>query len=226
MAKGKVAGRDFEVQHKPRSRKPREIADLSASAYLQTVMESLPQPVEPPPPVPLEGVVLPPLPEGHIPRTVDEFLTRISELWEDAQQRFLRIGELLAIAETRLTSEERATLFEVLNRRFGKSARSQLMSAYRAIQDRTVPSEMAAAGYGTVYMLSRLSNDERQEAAKVGLLRPDVRQSEVREFVRSIRGPASAETRVAALEAKRARLLAELEKVERELENERASLID
>ncbi|MDW7554560.1 hypothetical protein D9623_28665 (plasmid) [Azospirillum brasilense] len=227
MAKEKVAGKDFEVVRKPRARKPKETPpSLAQSAYLTTVMNTVAAPVEhPPPPMvqALDGDIFPPLPEGRIPQTVDEFINRISELWEDAQQRFLRIGELLSIAETRLSEEDRAALYEGLNRRFGKSARSQLMSAYRAIRDNVVPVEVAAAGYGTVYMLARLSDDERRQAAERGLLRSDVRQSEVRQFWKALRGPApSNATRRAELEARRAKLLLDIQKIDDEL----AGLID
>ncbi|MFC5356449.1 hypothetical protein [Azospirillum himalayense] len=228
MAKreGKVAGKDVEVARKPRLRKPKEPPpSLAMSAYLTTVMAEAAPPVEPPPPEPvaLTGDVFPPLPEGRIPRTVDEFLTRIAELWEDAQQRFLRIGELLSLAESRLGEDERAALAEGLNRRFGKSARSQLMSAYRAIRDEVVPLEMAATGYGTVYMLARLTDSERRQAEERGLLRPDVRQSEIRAFWKSVRTPpSSAATRRADLEARRAKLLLEISRIDDEL----ARLID
>ena len=222
----KVVGKDFEVVRKPRSRKPKEPPpSLAMSAYLTTVMAEATPPVDPPPPEPVavDGDVFLPLPEGRIPQTVDEFLTRISELWEDAQQRFLRIGELLSIAETRLGEDERAALYDGLNRRFGKSARSQLMSAYRAIRDNLVPLELAAAGYGTVYMLARLTDDERQQAAERGLLRPDVRQSEIREFWKAVRTPPpSTATRRAELEARRAKLLLEIQRIDDEL----ARLID
>lgn len=223
----KTAGKDFEVVHKPRSRKPKEPPpSLAMSAYLTTVMAEAAPPVEPLPvaePVALDGDLFPPLPEVRIPQTVDEFLTRISELWEDAQQRFLRIGELLSIAETRLSEDERLALYEGLNRRFGKSARSQLMSAYRAIRDNLVPAELAAAGYGTVYMLARLTDAERQQAAERGLLRPDVRQSEIRAFWKAVRTAASSTaTRRAELEARRAKLLLEIQRIDDDL----ARLID
>ncbi|WP_211100370.1 hypothetical protein [Azospirillum sp. TSH58] len=210
---------------KPRLRKPKEPPpSLAMSAYLATVMAEAAPPVEPPPePVALDGDLFPPLPESRIPQTVEEFLTRISELWEDAQQRFLRIGELLSIAETRLGEGERAALHEGLNRRFGKSARSQLMSAYRAIRDNVVPPELAATGYGTVYMLARLTDSERQQAAERGLLRPDVRQSEIRAFWKDVRAPSpSTATRREELEARRARLLLEIQRIDDEL----ARLID
>lgn len=217
----KVAGKDFEVVRKPRARKPKEPPpSLAMSAYLSTVMAEAAPPIDPSPPetVAVDGDVFPPLPEGRIPQTVDEFLSRISELWEDAQQRFLRIGELLSIAETRLGEAERAALYEGLNRRFGKSARSQLMSAYRAIRDNLVPLELAAAGYGTVYMLARLTDAERQQAAERGLLRPDVRQSEIRAFWKAVRTPLpSAATRRAELEARRAKLLLEIQRIDDEL---------
>ncbi|CAO3441168.1 hypothetical protein [Azospirillum endophyticum] len=233
MVKPRQPGKDFEVEHKPKARPSRRPppAPAAGSAYLKAVMDDVQKPVPAvevlPSPLPmgaaLEGELFPPLPESRAPRTADEFLARISELWEDAQQRFLRIGELLALAETRLNENERQALYDGLNRRFGKSARSQLMSAYRAIRDRIVPQEMAAAGWNTVYMLARLSDEQRSQAEAAGLLRPDVRQSEVRQFWKSVRTPAepSHEVRIAELEAEERRLLAQLTKVREALARER-----
>ncbi|CAO3438976.1 hypothetical protein [Azospirillum doebereinerae] len=230
MGKTKASDNSPEAGTKlatPRMRKPKAPPpSLAQSAYLQTVMDAAPpaEAMHSPVPAALEGEVFPPLPEAHTPRTADEFLTRISELWEDAQQRFLRIGELMALAETRLDEEERAALYEGLNRRFGKSARSQLMSAYRAIRDQIVPMEMAAAGYGTVYMLARLTDEQRRRAAAEGLLRPDVRQVEIRNFFQAVRSPMGRETRIAELQAKEAKLLAELARVRDALARERAAV--
>lgn len=231
MAKPRQPGKDFEVVHKPKARTSRRPppAPVTDSAYLQAVMGDAQKPSVPveilpsPPPgqVALDGELFPPLPESRAPRTADEFLSRITELWEDAQQRFLRIGELLTLAETRLTDDDRQALYDGLNRRFGKSARSQLMSAYRAIRDRVVPQEMAAAGYGTVYMLARLTDEQRSRAAAEGLLRPDIRQAEIRQFFQSARAPMSRESRIAELEAREAKLLAELARVRDELARER-----
>lgn len=229
MAKIKTPAAAATPETKPaaRTRKPKPPApSLAQSAYLQNVMADPPpaQALQPIPTAALEGEVFPPLPEAHAPRTADEFLLRISELWEDAQQRFLRIGELMTLAETRLNDDERAILYEGLNRRFGKSARSQLMSAYRAIRDQIVPLEMAAAGYGTVYMLARLSDEQRSRAATEGLLRPDVRQAEIRNFFQTVRAPMNQETRIAELEAREAKLLAELAKVRDALARERGAV--
>lgn len=192
-------------------------SEIEASQYLATVLSGEVVAVEPPPSSPLSGEVFPPLPESQMPRTVDEFVTRITDLWEDAQQRFLRIGELLTIAAEQLTTDEQAVLYETLNRRFGKSARSQLMSAYRAIRANIVPSEMAAAGYVTVYTLARLSEEERRQAAAAGLMRPDVRQSDVRAFFSAKRSGRSKTATRSSLEARRARLVAEIARIDAEL---------
>lgn len=191
--------------------------EIDTSRYLATVLTSQIAPLEPPPPAAVDGEIFPPLPDSQTPRTLDEFIGRITELWEDAQQRFLRIGELLTIAEEQLAPEERTVLHETLNRRFGKSARSQLMSAYRAIRAKLVPPEMAAAGYVTVYTLARLSPEDRQRAAAAGLLRPDVRQAEVRAFFTAAKANVSVAAAREALEARRARLIAEIARIDAEL---------
>lgn len=144
------------------------------------------------------------------PRTVDEFAAAITLEWEDAQRRFLRVGALLDAAERALAVSD----YQELTARIGisKSVRSQILHAFRALQSGRVPEEMAAAGYATVYLLSDLTDDERQAASREGLLVPNVAKAAVQKFRRSIRSSQAQDER-ARLEARRARLEAELTEV-------------
>lgn len=214
-----VAGRDFQVVKKPpsRSRKRPPVADVTSSPYMAEALSGggALTVVEPPPPPALDGEIFPPLPESHVPNSLDEFLTRISDLWESIREQFLRIGELLVIAREKLSPEDQAVLRSTLDHRYGKSARSQIVLAYEAIADGVVPRTMAAAGYNTICMLARMSADERQLAASNNLMRSDVRQSEVRAFYRDLRSPKG--SRRQELEARRARLLEEVRRIDDEL---------
>jgi hypothetical protein len=119
---------------------------------------------------------------------------------------------------------------------FGKSTRSQLLSAFRCIQSGRVPAEMVVAGYSTLYQVSQLSDDEIKQAGESGLLRVDVKRTELVEFRKRLRvsnvqthspktsnkapGPAAFESAqdVASLKARREALLAELAEIERRLQ--------
>lgn len=167
-------------------------------------------------PAALSGEVLPPSPAPiPAPQTVDDFAGAIQHEWENAQQRFVRIGELLDAAELTLARPDYMQLVGRLP--FGKSARSQLLTAYRAIKSGRIPLQVAAAGYSTVYQLASMGDDEREKAAKAGLMRPDVRYAEVKEFAKGLRPPPASPDR-AALEARLARLLEEAEEVRRQIE--------
>lgn len=138
------------------------------------------------------------------PRTVGDFAMAIAAEWEGAQERFLRIGELLHVADLTLTAEaDRKALAELLP--FGKSARSQLLTAYRAIQSGRVPRAVAAAGYSTVYLLAGIADDERPRAEAAGLFRKDVTKAEVQAFKRAQQPPAEADE-LAQIDAEIARL--------------------
>ena len=147
------------------------------------------------------------------PRTADDFAEAIATEWEGAQERFLRIGALLIKAQADLSDMDYLKLAERLP--FGKAVRSQIMTAYKAINSGLIPKAVAPAGYTTVYALATLTPDERQQASDAGLLRPDVKQAEVRAFTSAIRPPKTKDS--AAKMAERARLLKRLDELNRDL---------
>lgn len=197
-------GKTFEVVEKPQRRS--RIAAFSPEelmAGLEPVAKSLPssKPFA-------EPEILPPE-----PRTVDDYAAEIGRLWEDAQRTFLRIGEYLDAAQAKLSAEEFATLVARLP--FGKSARSQLMRAYRAIKSGSLPTGVERAGYVTVYQITTLSEPERQQALAQGIIRPDMRREDLLAFKRQVR--ATQVDRRAELERERDRLRAEVERAQRRL---------
>ncbi|HYD32442.1 MAG TPA: hypothetical protein VEB64_16490 [Azospirillaceae bacterium] len=213
--KVKLPGRDFEVAAKPtRRKKAAELPNLSPDLMKQALAplaESLPSLHAPT----VEPEILPPE-----PKTVSEFASAIRTEWESAQERFLRIGELLDMASLSLGRDGIAQLDASLP--FGRSAKSQLLTAYRAIRSGRVPEEVASAGYATVYLLAAMDDDAREAAKAEGLLRPDVRQADVKAFrarfsqLNNSAQPAYSD-RLEALCRERDRLRARLAEIEREL---------
>ena len=151
------------------------------------------------------------------PATVEDYVETIDRLWEDAQRGFLAIGRYLDEAQRKLPPEQFGAMVERL--RFGKAVRSQIMTAYRAVSTGILPPGVEAAGYSVVYHAATLSETEREQAIKEGVIRPDMRREEIVAFKRRLRRPApQAEPgRREALEAERQRLLARIADIEREL---------
>jgi hypothetical protein len=166
-------------------------------------------------------------------KTVDDYLTIINVQWREAQDRFLKIGELLDRAERALPQTDYIALCDRLP--FGKSTRSQLLNAFRCIQSGRIPANMVSAGYSTLYQVSQLSDDEIKLANESGLLRADVKRTELLEFRKRLRRsnaqppstktvdkaapPKQVELRhdVSGLKARRDELLKELAEIERQL---------
>lgn len=151
------------------------------------------------------------------PTTPDEYVDAIDRLWEDAQKSFLAIGRHLDEAQKKLSAEQFVIMVERL--RFGKAVRSQIMTAYRAVTAGLLPPGVEAAGYSVVYHAATLSDAERSQAIREGVIRPDMRRTEIIAFKRRIRAPAGPhdDGRRAALEAERQRLLARIADIDREL---------
>ncbi len=151
------------------------------------------------------------------PSTPDEYVEAIDQLWEEAQKSFLAIGRHLNEAQKKLSAEQFALMIERL--RFGKVVRSQIMTAYRAVTAGLLPPGVEAAGYSVVYHAATLSDAERVQAIAEGVIRPDMRRTEIIAFKRRIRTNARPrdDRRRAALEAEKQRLLARISDIDREL---------
>jgi hypothetical protein len=165
-------------------------------------------------------------------KTIDDYILVINVEWREAQDRFLKIGELLDRAERTLPQTDYMTLCDRLP--FGKSTRSQLLSAFRCVQSGRIPADMVSAGYSTLYQVSQLSDDEIKQASESGLLRADVKRNELLEFRRRLRSSiaktpspqtgdkdagspvvAKSEGDIVRLKARRETLLKELAEIER-----------
>jgi len=157
------------------------------------------------------------------PKTIDDYRERIGVLWTDAQQTFLKIGDLLNRAKSALDPADFVKLCDQLP--FGKSARSQLMSACRAITAGELPAGCERAGYGAVYLCTTLTPDERQTAIAQGVIGPSMRQSDLARFRATLRMAPTAPppyVRLAQIEAEIARLEEQLTALRAERESLRS----
>jgi len=142
------------------------------------------------------------------PGTVDDYVRVIDRLWDETQKGFLAIGQHLEEAQQKLPAEDFAYLVSRL--RFGKAVRSQLMTAYRAVKSGLIPDGVEAAGYSVVYQIANLSETERQQAVKEGVIHPGVRRQDIVKFKAKLRTHPSEEeanrAELARLEAEQARI--------------------
>jgi hypothetical protein len=174
---------------------------------------------EAPPPVLLEGDARVQALETarHEPRRPDEYVSEISRLWSRAQGAFLEIGKLLIRAKELLPhGEYTASVEEQLP--FSSRTAYQLREAARwALEmDRrqSIPISRLPGSYSTIYLLSTLDPPTLKEAEQKGLIRPDLRRSELVAWRKGrVRIPESREQ----LEAKLYRLRRDKERLEEEL---------
>ncbi|MBK3798657.1 hypothetical protein GAY33_05325 [Azospirillum brasilense] len=130
-----------------------------------------------------DAEVLPPLPAQ--PTTVEDYTHTIDELWAKAQRTFMDIGRHLDEAERRLSKADFQRLCATV--RMGKSARSQLMAAYRLISSGTLPAGTEQAGYANVYLCATLTADELRVAVDRGIVGPEMQRANVVEFRKELR---------------------------------------
>jgi hypothetical protein len=131
----------------------------------------------------------------------EDYAEAIGKLWLDAQQTFLEIGRLLDEAQRQLHPAEFEAMLGYLP--FGRSARVQLMQAYRLITSGTMPTGLEKAGYSVVYQITTLSDKERAQALAEGVINPGMRRQDVLGFKQRVRKLGQADRRTELLEEKR-----------------------
>lgn len=139
----------------------------------------------------------------------DEFAREISKLWSDAQHKFVLIGRYLNQAKSALPHGE----YEAMIARdlpFGRAVAHQLRTVAETIDAGTLPVERLPDNYSTVYQITTLSPEEREQAIRCDVIRPDVTRGELIEFKKALRQPAS---RRNALLRERIKLLAEQQRI-------------
>jgi hypothetical protein len=145
-----------------------------------------------------------------------DFIGEIQRLWEDAQRRFLTIGRYLNAAKQRLPHGD----FELMiasELPFSRQTAFYLRTAAAAIDEgRLIESEVPKS-YATVYQLATLDDGQLALARQQDLVRPTVTRDEVIAFKRSLK-PVLRNDKRGALEQRRNRILAEMERLRAELE--------
>lgn len=151
-------------------------------------------------------------------RTRAKFADAIVRLWAEAEENFVSIGRYLNHAKATLDHGE---FMEMIERDlpFHYSTGNRMMKVAAALDTNVLTPDTMPVAYVTAYEVLTLTDAERAAAADAGLIRPDVKRAELVAFKRRLRTPSPPpqSDRRAELEARRARILAELEAVDREL---------
>ncbi|NUB11524.1 DUF3102 domain-containing protein [Azospirillum brasilense] len=126
------------------------------------------------------------LPPESKPESVADYVAAISRLYDEAEQRFVQIGRHLIEAKARLQHGEWSKMVALLP--FSHRTATMLMTAARAITNRTIAPERAPRSWANVYLLASMSDEERRLAEESNLIRPDVTRREILAFRRHVSG--------------------------------------
>ncbi len=220
----KRPGDDFTVEYKSKRKAKLSLNPLPAES-LHRIIAPLAEKVPSSQPV-RYGEVLPAQRTDEDVRSPDDYIKEINRLYAQSQSNFMRIGALLDKAKTEFSPEDYRRLINSDLMPFDRSGRSQILQAYRAIKNGIVSPEMADhGGYSTVYLASKLTDEQRHQAIEEGILRHDTKRHEIVAFQRRLRSQSQTDNvgdltkRMESLVRKRGRLLAEVEQLNREIQN-------
>lgn len=127
------------------------------------------------------------LPPESKPETVDDYISTIARLYDEAEERFVQIGRHLIDAKARLQHGEWGRLVAQLP--FSHRTATMLITAARAIINKTIEPDRAPKSWANVYLLASMSDEERRLADAHNIIRPDVTRREILEFRREVSGP-------------------------------------
>jgi len=153
-------------------------------------------------------------------RTRANFAEAIRGVWTEAEENFSAIGRYLNHAKSVLNHGEFMGMIET-DLPFRYSTANRLMKVAAALDAGALPADRLPPSYATVYELLTLSESERQQAIKEGIVRPDMQRKDVTEFRRRMRR--AAEDRTLSLETERVRLLKRIDEIDRQLDAIRKS---
>jgi hypothetical protein len=115
----------------------------------------------------------------------EDFVREITVLWRRAQTAFLKIGDYLEVAKERLPHGEFNAMIE-RELPFSPRTAYQIRAAAQAVRSGKLPTDRLPPNYTTIYHLSTLPDAALEEAKREGLIRPDVRRSEVIAFKKRV----------------------------------------
>lgn len=158
------------------------------------------------------------------PKTPDEYVSTISQLWGKAQSAFLDIGRLLIRAKETLPHGEYTAVVEA-RLPFASRTAYQLREATRWVLEmerrKALPLERLPGSYTTIYLLSTFDPPTFEAAENQGLVRPDLRRAEL---IAWKQGRATGETpdiRRKKLLREKQRLMGELRRIEEQLNGDK-----
>jgi hypothetical protein len=146
--------------------------------------------------------------------TKEEFVKEITRLWGEANQKFIAIGRYLIMAKQSLPHGEYQPMIE-RDLPFRPATARMIVTATQAIVNNLLPADRLPPNYSTVYLLTTLSQEERAEAERNGLIRPNVRREEIVSFKRAL--AASRVSDVDRMRAEREKLLADRRRIDARL---------
>jgi hypothetical protein len=144
----------------------------------------------------------------------EEFVKEITRLWGEANQKFIAIGRYLIMAKQSLPHGEYQPMIE-RDLPFRPATARMIVTATQAIVNNLLPADRLPPNYSTVYLLTTLSQEERAEAERNGLIRPNVRREEIVSFKRAL--AASRVSDVDRMRAEREKLLADRRRIDARL---------
>jgi hypothetical protein len=152
--------------------------------------------------------------------TRQTFATEITMHWKAARERFIVIGEALYLAKQRLEHGE----FEEMVRSdlpFDRNVCHQLRRVYEAVATKRLSLQEVPDSYSTAYKVTTLSDKELEQARGINLLRPELTRSEIMRFKKSLQAtpPCPSRMRIRQLIESRRKLLDQLRRLEREMED-------
>ena len=147
-------------------------------------------------------------------RTRANFADAIGEAWTEAEENFTTIGRYLNHAKSVLNHGEFMGMVEA-DLPFRYSTANRLMKVAAALDAGALPADRLPPSYATVYELLTLSDEERRQAIKEGVVRPDMQRKDVTEFRKRLRQPD--QSKRAKLETEREKLRKRLQEIEAEL---------
>lgn len=151
----------------------------------------------------------------------EDFVREIHGLWKRAQTTFLTIGKYLALAKARLPHGEYEMMIE-RDLPFSVITARQIRAAAEAVSSGRLVATNLPQNYSTLYQLSTLPDDALEQAKRIGLLRPDVRRSEIVAFKKNLaptppgKPPVTRQTRIAELRQRIADAEAEIALLEQQ----------
>jgi hypothetical protein len=121
------------------------------------------------------------------PKNPGDYITNISNLWEDAQKTFLEIGNQLMLAKRNLPHGDFEEMVRV-KLPFSTTVAYQLRVVAEAIAEKIVSKDELPPSYSIIYKVVKLSDAERTVARQRNVIRPTVKRRELDNFIAEIRG--------------------------------------